>query len=127
MSLEKALHTHKDDLSKALPAYSRDRSKQAKAMVQMSKTLDGGIFNFIIPLILDSILHKKLPFLFAPNTITLLQNEKLSFTQVLWRKRLDRILQFGMFSLLAVAVRQIVLMLVFSVKLLLRTKIKIVV
>ena len=127
MSLEKALQRHKDDLSKALPAYSRDRAKQAKAMVQMSKTLDGGIFNFIIPLVVDSILHKKLPLIFAPNTITLLQNEKLSFTQVLWRKRLDRVVQFGLFSFIAVAIRQLAFMLLFSLKMLLRTKIKIVV
>lgn len=127
MSLENALNKHKDDLSKALPSYSRDRAKQAKAMVKMSKTLDGGIFSFIIPLVIDSILSKKLPFIFAPNTITLLQNEKLSFTQVLWRKRLDRVMQFGLFSLIAVAVRQLALMLLYSLKLLLRTKIKIVV
>jgi kynurenine 3-monooxygenase len=127
MSLEKALQKHKDDLRFALPEYSRDRAKQAKAMVQMSKTLDGGIFNFIIPLVVDSILHKKLPFIFAPNTITLLQNEKLSFTQVLWRKRLDRVVQFGLFSLIALVIRQSVLMLLFCLKMLLRTKIKIVV
>ena len=51
----------------------------------------------MLPLILDSILHRKLPWLFNPNAITLMQNEKLSFTQVQYRKRKDRFLQIILF------------------------------
>ena len=57
-----------------------------------------GFFTFILPLIIDSILNRAFPFVFGPNTISLLQNEKLSFTRVLRKKRLDRLLQFALFS-----------------------------
>ena len=62
-------------------------------MVQISHGLDGGFLTFVLPLIIDNILHKAVPWLFSPNTLTSLQNEKLTFCQVRTRKRIDRLLQ----------------------------------
>ena len=62
-------------------------------MVEMSKRLDGGFLTFVLPLIIDTICHKKAPWLFSPSTLSSLQNEKLTFSHIQWRKRLDRVLQ----------------------------------
>jgi len=96
MVLDKALTKHGDDLSKALPFYSKVRAKEARAMVQISRRLDGGFLSFVLPLIIDNILHRALPWFFSPNTLTSLQNENMSFTQVRLRKRIDRVLQVSL-------------------------------
>mmetsp|Transcript_4145 Transcript_4145/g.13102 ORF Transcript_4145/g.13102 Transcript_4145/m.13102 type:complete len:103 (+) Transcript_4145:1696-2004(+) len=59
----------------------------------MSRSFDGGFMTFVLPLIVDGIFHKAMPWLFAPNSIQLLQTEEFSFSQVMWRKRRDRVLQ----------------------------------
>jgi hypothetical protein len=72
------------------------------ALVKISRELDRpgklGILTFIIPIILDSIFHKMLPKLFAPNTISMLQKENITFRGVRRRKRLDRIGQIALLS-----------------------------
>lgn len=93
VSLNKALDNHNDELGPSLKAYSDERANQAKALVTISYGLDGGFFTFVLPLIIDGIFHKKFPKIFNPNTITLLQNEKLTFTEVQRMKRVDRLLQ----------------------------------
>ncbi|KAK3269571.1 hypothetical protein CYMTET_21994 [Cymbomonas tetramitiformis] len=55
-------------------------------LVELSRSLDHkgvlGAFTFIIPIIMDSIFHKLLPSVFAPNVLNTLQNQKYSFTEV---------------------------------------------
>ncbi|KAK3238511.1 hypothetical protein CYMTET_51482 [Cymbomonas tetramitiformis] len=57
-----------------------------KVLVELSRSLDHkgvlGAFTFIIPIIMDSIFHKLLPSVFAPNVLNTLQNQKYSFTEV---------------------------------------------
>ena len=99
-ALETALDKHGDDVEKALGEYSALRAKEAKAMVQISQRLDGPgiqtLLFFVLPLIVDNLLHKSLPWLISPNTLSSLQNEKKSFTEIRLRKRIDRVVQFGL-------------------------------
>jgi len=79
----------------AVHLYSKKRTPEAEALVKISRELDRpgklGLITFIIPLILDSIFHKFSPKLFAPGTITMLQNHEVSFQGVRRRKMLDRL------------------------------------
>ena len=56
-------------LNGALAAYSARHARDAKALVTMSKSFDGGFATFVLPIILDSIFNKAMPWLFAPNGI----------------------------------------------------------
>lgn len=96
MVLNDCLNDTKDNVTTALKLFSARRGKEAEALVSISRRLDGGFLTFVLPLILDKILSEKLPRIFAPNTITLLQNENLLFTQVRNRKRLDRVMQVAL-------------------------------
>ena len=80
------------DMASALTLYSQKRAKEAKAMVTLSRSLDGGFFTFVLPLIIDSVCNKYLPALFSKNTIAMLQNEKVTFNYVLKRKRAGKII-----------------------------------
>ena len=66
---------------------------------------------------------QKLPWFFAPNTITVLQNEKLSFTQVQRRKRLDRLLQFMFLVLTGWGLKTVGVAAVSMVRLLMKTRV----
>lgn len=84
--------TH-DVIEKAVPLFTRKRAKDAEALVKLSRSLDGGFLTFVLPLIVDSILNRALPWLFSQNTITSLQDQDRSFSDI-WRTKLkDRILQ----------------------------------
>lgn len=93
-----------DDLSRALPLYSRRRAPEAKHIVELSRGFDRtgipGFFGFILPLIVDSICHKFAPAVFAPNTISFLQQDSYTFRQIRLRKTLDRIYQGALFAAL---------------------------
>ncbi|KAJ1444447.1 hypothetical protein M885DRAFT_552926 [Pelagophyceae sp. CCMP2097] len=85
-------------LGQALEAYSLKRAPEARVLVQISRSFDyaglRGFMTFIFPLIIDGIFHGKVSSkIFAPNMLALLQNPTLSFSQVLRRKRIDRVLQ----------------------------------
>ena len=82
MKLDAALSLHGDDLAKALPAYSAMRAPDARALVELSHTLDGGFLKFLLPLIIDGVLSKMAPRLFTKNVISQFQDERLSFAQV---------------------------------------------
>ena len=92
-ALDESLDKYHDNVAKSIAHFSSKRGKEAKAMVQISRRLDGGFLTFVLPLIVDNILHKAAPHIFSPNTLTSLQNEKKTFTQVRVRKRIDRLLQ----------------------------------
>ena len=66
---------------------------------------------------------QKLPWFFAPNTITVLQNEKLSFTQVQRRKRLDRLLQFMFLVLTGWGLKKVGVAAVGMVRVLMKTRV----
>lgn len=100
--LEKAIDTAKGDTSQAIKLYSKERAKEAKALVEISTKLDGGFLTFILPLIIDAITNKLCPWIFSPNTISCLQIEELKFSQIQRRKRLDRFLQVILAGLLSI-------------------------
>lgn len=82
-------------IPEAVHLFSKKRSKESKSLVKLSRELDRpgklGFFTFILPLILDSIFHKMMPKIFAPNTISMLQKEGITFSGVRRRKRFDRL------------------------------------
>ena len=88
--LEKALDAHPSG-GDALAAYSRTRAPEADALVRISRGFDRpgalGFLTFVLPLILDGVFHGAFPKLFAPNTIAMLQKDKLTFVDVAQRKR----------------------------------------
>ena len=90
---------HGEGVSKAIADFSTERAAESKALVKMSREFDRpgllGLLSFVLPLILDGIFNKIAPKVFGPNTIAMLQNDKLSFQQVRFIKRRDRMLQLA--------------------------------
>ena len=82
---------------KAVHEFSNRRAKDSETLVRISRDLDRpgivGTMTFIIPIILDSIFNKINPKLFAPNIISMLQRDDMTFKQVARRKRIDRLAQ----------------------------------
>ena len=97
--LDECLASTHDDLSQALPLFSKQRANEAKSLVEFQAGFDydakttEGFLRFILPLILDGVFHKHLPRLFAPNGIRLLQDHTYTYSGVRARKRRDRALQ----------------------------------
>eukprot|EP00597_Dinobryon_sp_UTEXLB2267_P018996 CAMPEP_0201111828 /NCGR_PEP_ID=MMETSP0812-20130820/76548_1 /ASSEMBLY_ACC=CAM_ASM_000668 /TAXON_ID=98059 /ORGANISM="Dinobryon sp., Strain UTEXLB2267" /LENGTH=478 /DNA_ID=CAMNT_0047374993 /DNA_START=108 /DNA_END=1540 /DNA_ORIENTATION=- len=85
-------------LAPALAEYSLLRAKEARALVQLSRVFDGSLVRFVLPLIVDSFCHRMLPSVFSPPTISLMQNEKFTYTMVQRRKAWERVLQGGLFA-----------------------------
>lgn len=87
-------------IPEAVHLFSKKRAKESESLVKISRELDRpgklGFLTFILPLIMDSIFHGMLPKLFAPNTITMLQKESITFTGVRRRKRFDRLGQVAL-------------------------------
>lgn len=92
-ALDTALEEKGDNVEEAIELFSNRRAPEARTLVQISRKLDGGFLTFILPLIVDSILHKLLPQVFSPNTLASLQNENRTFTEIRNRKRMDRVMQ----------------------------------
>ena len=92
--LEEAIDETKS-IPEAVHLFSKKRAKESESLVKISRELDRpgklGFLTFILPLILDSIFSKILPKVFAPNTISMLQKEGITFTGVRRRKRFDRL------------------------------------
>jgi len=65
LALESALNSTQDNVEQALQLYSKSRAAQAKALVKISRQLDGGTLSFLVPLILDSIFNKIAPWIFS--------------------------------------------------------------
>lgn len=93
--LDKALEETNRDIPKAVHLFSKNRALESEALVKLSRELDRpgklGLLTFLIPIILDGIFQKLLPKVFAPNTISMLQKEGVTFVGVRRRKRMDRI------------------------------------
>lgn len=84
--------------TEALADYSKRRAEDAKALVDISRSFDGGFLTFVLPLILDGIFSKLLPNVFMPNTIQMTQKYDWRFSQVAKRKRRDRALQVAILA-----------------------------
>lgn len=86
-----------NNMVEAVHDFSNRRAKDSETLVRISRDLDRpgfiGAVTFIIPLILDSIFNKINPKLFAPNIISMLQRDDMTFNQVATRKRIDRVAQ----------------------------------
>ena len=98
-----------DDPSKAAPLYTRARSPDTRALVSISRSFDGkgrlGTLRFVGPLVIDSALHRVLPRIFSPPLLRAIQDEKVTFSGVLRRKRIDRLVLFGTLAAAVVALR----------------------
>ena len=105
--LGQALDESDDNIKLAVKRYSELRSKDAEALVTLSHSLDGGFLTFVGPLILDSMLNRMAPWLFSPNIIASLQNEKWSFSGIRARKWVDRAMQVALLGGVAVAAYQL--------------------
>lgn len=103
-ALKLALQTHDDKPAEALRAFSTMRAKEGKALVQMSQRMDRGFIYFILPLIIDKVFHNALPWLFEKSLVGCMQDESKTFTQVMRRKRIDRIMQISVFSLVTMGI-----------------------
>ena len=106
--LNRSLDLYDDHIIPALEDYSIKRGPEAKNIVQISHRLDQGVLFFILPLILDSILHKTFSRIFSPNTLASLNNEERTFTQIRWRKRLDRVMQVALGSGILLIVKKVI-------------------
>ncbi|KAG7339776.1 FAD binding protein [Nitzschia inconspicua] len=99
-------------LKQAIQDFSTVRSPDIKVLVEVSHSLDGrglqGIVFFLIPIILDGIFFKVFPQVFAPNIISMLQNEEITFQEAVTRKRMDRIGQISILAAIAAFIKYIV-------------------
>jgi kynurenine 3-monooxygenase len=82
-------------LTDAIFEFSNFRTPDIATLVRVSHGLDrpgiAGVVNFLIPIILDGIFQKLAPQIFAPNVISMIQKEEITFQQAVQRKRLDRL------------------------------------
>lgn len=95
-------------IKEAVREFSRRRARDSETLVRISRELDRpgviGTVTFIIPIIFDSIFNRISPKLFAPNIISMLQRDDLTFNQVARRKRIDRIAQLSVLGALLAGV-----------------------
>lgn len=95
-------------LTRAVQDFSAVRTYDIETLVRVSRSLDRpgiqGICTFLIPIILDGIFYKLMPQLFAPNIISMLQNEEITFVEAAERKRLDRMWQLTILILAAISI-----------------------
>jgi hypothetical protein len=81
-----------------LRTYSQLRASEAKALVELSQHFDRGLLQFLLPLLVDRFLHKLLPAVFSPPTLTSMQDERNKFALVRRRKHIERLLQGALFT-----------------------------
>eukprot|EP00466_Bigelowiella_natans_P012010 jgi/Bigna1/128567/aug1.7_g3275 len=83
----------------ALKTYSEVRGPCARALVEMSRSYDRDVRNpinllsFLVPLLLDNFFNSLAPSVFEKTELGLFQDERISFTEIVQRKKKDRILQ----------------------------------
>lgn len=96
-----------EKLKLAVQDFSTLRSADIETLVRVSHSLDrpglGGILTFLIPIILDGIFSNIFPQVFAPNVISMLQNEEVTFQEAVERKRWDRIGQIAIVAFVSVS------------------------
>lgn len=82
-----------DNRGKALQQYSKERSWDAKVLVEESWRADQGFIYFVLPAIMDRIFNKLAPWLFERSMFSLMAKAHMRIAHVRWRKRLDRVMQ----------------------------------
>ena len=97
-SLQKYNNSNSQTLASSLSDFSDIRSKEAKALVEISQRFDRGILYFLVPLLVDRFFQKLLPNIFEGSIISMFSDETKSFTQTLKRKSWERVLQFAMIT-----------------------------
>jgi len=85
-----------DDRAAALKVYSNQRALDAQALVVESHKADQGFWQFIFPIIMDSIFNKLFPGLFRQSMFKSMNQEGVRYSEVRRRKRLDRTIQITM-------------------------------
>ncbi|KAJ1485145.1 hypothetical protein T484DRAFT_1893076 [Baffinella frigidus] len=105
--LRRALDASPGDRATAFRAYSKERGPDAVAIVEMSQKMDrpgtAGFLSFILPLIVDSTFKKYLPGLFTGTTTSSLQNPGRRPSELVMRKRFERVAQLLIISTLVAA------------------------
>jgi len=104
------------NLSGAVEEFTKQRANDSRALVNISRGIDRpgklGTLQFILPLILDSIFHKRFPLIFGPSIFGMFQKQNITFTGIQRRKRLDRMMQSivigSVLSAVAVAMRSLI-------------------
>lgn len=91
--LDNCLEEQGNDPSKAIVAFSNARAKDSQNLVEVSRKFDGGFVRFVLPRIIDGAFHKLMPAVFTRDAIKCMQLGGMTYTQVRWRKRGEKILQ----------------------------------
>lgn len=107
VSLKRALIAHPNSRGDALIAYSNERAKEAKALVQMQQRMDRGLLYFLVPLLLDRFFNKMFPKVFDGPVISSFSDETKTFTETLRRKTKDRFIQLTAISSLFVVLAKL--------------------
>lgn len=92
----KAFLRLQDDRAAGLALYSKERALDAQALVVESHKADQGFWQFIFPLIMDSVFFKIFPALFRPSMFKAMNQGDARYSEIRRRKRLDRAVQFAM-------------------------------
>ena len=107
--LGRCLDDADDDAAAAAAAFTARRADDARALVRLSRGFDGpgklGTARFLLPLIVDSLLHRALPALFTPPVLRAMQDERRSFAQLARRKQLERAVLLGAAAAAALSAR----------------------
>lgn len=91
--LDNCLEEKHNDPSKAIVAFSDARAKDSQNLVEVSRKFDGGFVRFVLPRIIDGAFHRLMPAIFTRDAIKCMQLGGMSYTQVRWRKRGEKLLQ----------------------------------
>jgi len=91
--------SERESLGAALSSYTATRAPCSRALVEMSRSYDRDVRNpinlvsFLLPLLLDNFFNSLAPSVFEKPELGLFQDERISYTGILERKKKDRILQ----------------------------------
>lgn len=107
--LRDCLDAASDEPSAAAAAFTDARADDARALVRISRGFDGkgplGTARFLVPLLLDIQLSKRLPWLFSPPMLRALQDERNSFVGLVRKKRRERLVLAALLAAAAVVGR----------------------
>jgi len=93
----------------AAARFTAARADDARALVRISRGFDGkgplGTARFLVPLLLDIQLSKRLPWLFSPPMLRSLQDERNSFVGLVRKKWRERLVLVSLLAAVAVVGR----------------------
>ena len=98
-----------DNPVEAAASFTARRAADARALVRISRSFDGrgplGTARFLLPLLLDIQLNKLLPRLFGPPALRALQDERVTFSGLVRKKRRERLVLAGVVAAAAALLR----------------------